>query len=221
MILDPVQFLGSQLEGVIGAPIIIGLPSKQSPIPNFVIGIIPEESAAASVTLSSLQMTAGDLFMKSAINGSEKTITFVMTQDSLLPYSWITQVTTVIQNITGILNAIGGGGFPNLSGVSSNYITSQLSTLRNIKNNSQPVMLLNSFMSLGSIGQNNNNLSSNWYIEDYRIIKEESEGGCIVQIKFKELLSKRDSSLSVKSLITNFANEIVSPSLGSSIASVL
>jgi len=221
MNLDPMSFIGSQLEGVVGAPIIIGLPSKQAPVPNFVIGIIPEESAQASSTLSSLQMSAGDLFLKSAINGSEETISFILTQDSMLPQSWITTVTNIVQNLTGIANAIGGGGFPNLSGVSSNYISSQLSALRNIKNGAQPVMILNSYIDFGSIGQNNNNLSSNWYIEDYKILREEAEGGCTVQIKFKELLTKRDSTLSVKSLITNFANEILSPSAGSAIGGLL
>lgn len=221
MILDPMTFLGSQLEGLIGAPIIIGLPSLIAPIPNFVIGIIPEEYASGSVTLSSLQTSAGDLFLKSAVNGSEKTISFVISQDSLLPENWLSDVLTVIQNLTGVLNSIGGGGLPNLSGVSSNYITSQLSALRNIKNGNQPVMLLNTPISFGSIGQNNNNLSSNWYIEDYRIIREEAEGGVIMQIKFKELLTKRDISLTPGGIITNFGNEIISPAFGSAISSIL
>lgn len=221
MILDPMAFLGSQLQGVIGAPIIIGLPSKQSPVPNFVIGIIPEESASCSTTLSSLQLSGGDLFLKSALNGSEKTINLVISQDSMIPETWISTVTTVVQNLTGVLNAIGGGGMPNLSGASGNYVTTQLSALRNIKNGTQPVMILNSGIDFGAIGQNNNNLSSNWYIENYNIIKEEADGGVVVQVKFKELLKKRESLLSVSGLITNIANEVVSPGFGNSLASIL
>lgn len=221
MILDPMSFLGSQLEGLIGVPILIGLPSRIAPIPNFVLGIIPEESASGSQTLSKLQTSAGDLFLKSAVNGSEKTILLTLSQDSLFPEQWINDVATVIQNLTGVLNSIGGGGSPNLSGVSGNYITSQISALRNIKNGNQPVMLLNSSISFGSIGQNNNNLSSNWYIESWRIVREEAEGGITVQVKFEELLTKRDSSLTAGSIITNFGNEIISPSLGSSVASLL
>jgi len=221
MILDPSTFIGSALEGVIGAPVLIGLPSNIAPIPNFVIGIIPEETAQASVTLSGLQISGGDLFMKSAINSSEKVLTMALSNDTLMPQAWIQTVANVMQILSGVGNAIGGGGLPNISGVSNNFVTSQLSALRNIKNGNQPIMLLNSFVTLQSIGQNNNNLSSNWYIENYQIIREESEGGCIVQIKLKELLTKRESLLSVGNFITNFANEIVSPSLGSSIGSLL
>lgn len=221
MILDPSEFIGSAIEGVIGSPILIGLPSNIAPIPNFVIGIIPEETAQGSVTLSGLQISGGDLFMKSAINGSEKIMTMALSNDTLLPEAWIQTVVNVLQIISGIGNAIGGGGLPNISGVSNNFVTSQLSALRNIKNGNQPVMLLNSFVTFGSIGQNNNNLSSNWYIENYQIIREESEGGCIVQVKLKELLTKRESLLSVENFITNFANEVISPALGSSIGSLL
>jgi len=221
MILDPSEFLGSQLEGLIGAPILIGLPSDIAPIPNFVIGIIPEAYASASNTLSSLQTSQGDLFLKSAINGSEETISMALSQDSLLPENWISIVTTVVQNLTGVLNSIGGGGLPNISGVSGNYLTTQLSSLRNIKNGKQPVMLLNSPINLASIGQNNNNLSSNWYIENYRVIREESEGGLIVQVKLEELLTKRDPTLGLGNIITNFGNEIISPSFGSTVASLL
>lgn len=221
MILDPSTFIGSALEGVIGAPILIGLPSNIAPIPNFVIGIIPEENAQGSVTLSGLQISGGDLFMKSAINGSEKILTMALSNDTLMPQQWIQTVANVLQILSGVGNAIGGGGIPNISGVSNNFVTSQLSSLRNIKNGNQPIMLLNSFVTLQSIGQNNNNLSSNWYIENYQIIKEEAEGGCLVQIKIKELLSKRETLLSAGNFITNFANEIISPSLGSSIGSLL
>lgn len=219
--LDPAALIGSAISGVIGAPVIIGLSSSQAPIPNFVIGIIPKEEAKTSITLPAFQLAAGDLFMKSAVNGGRYTFDFIVSQDSTLNAAWLGIVSTALQGISAVGNSIAnfGGVTPNLSGVTSNYAVSQITTLHNMKNNTQPILLLNSFITLGSISQKNPYLSSNWFIEDISATREEAEGGAVVSVTLKELLTKR--SVSATSLVTNFANEILGPGAGSSLANLL
>lgn len=222
--LDPAALIGNAIQGAIGAPILIGLPSPTAKIPNFVIGIMPEEQVQTSVALPAFQLTAGDLFMKSAIQPGEYTFRFVLSQDPMLNAEWLSTVATAVQAFSGVAGQIANFGavLPNLSGVSSNYAVSQLSTLRNIKNGMQPVLLLNAFIPLGSVSQNNPFLSSEWYIETIDVVREEAEGGGVVEVTLKELLRKRNPSLtSPGAILTNFANETIGPGAGSSLGALI
>lgn len=217
--LDPAALIGNAIQGLIGQPVIIGLPSTTAKIPNFVIGIVPEEQINMSVTLPPFQLSAGDLFLKSAVNPGSYTMKFILSQDPMLSNSQIATVATMLQQFTGILNSIANFGavLPNLSGVSSNYAVSQLATLRTMKNNAQPILLLNAFITLGSISQNSPYLSSNWYIETVDATRMEAEGGGEVTIKLKELLTKRGTG--ILGNVANFANEIIGPGVGSAFSS--
>lgn len=194
--LDAASFIGSSLSGLIGAPIVIGLPSDQAPIPNFVIGIIPKESIKTSVSLPGFQLAAGDLFMKSAVNPGTYTFDIVITKDSSLNAAWLPMVSTALQALSGAANSIASFGsvIPNLAGVSANYAVSQITTLHKMKNNTQPILLLNSFITLGSISQSSPFLNSQWFIEDIGAMREEAEGGAVVEVTLKELLVKRNAS---------------------------
>lgn len=218
--LDPATFIGNQIQGLIGAPVIIGLPSPQGPVPNFVIGIIDEEHADTSINLPAFQLSAGDLFMKSSLESGTYSFNMVLSQDPMLATQWISTLATTLQALSLVTNSIANYGavLPNLSGISANYAVSQLSTLRNIKNMSQPILLLNTFITLGSISQNNPYLSSNWYIQNISLGRQGAQGGGIVTVTLKELLVKRDPSLTAGNLLTNFANEIIGPGVGSAFA---
>lgn len=220
--LDPANFLGNVIEGAIGAPVVIGLPSSMAPIPNFVIGLIPQERTDSSATLPAFQLASGDLFQKGAVNSSSYSFKFIVTQDTTLNTSWLTIVSTALQAISGVANSIAsfGGVIPNLTGITSNYAISQITTLHKMKNNFQPILLLNSFLTLGSISQSNPLLTSSWYIDHISAVREMSEGGAEVEVSLKELLSKRNTSLGLGSLLTNFANEIIGPGAGSALAAL-
>lgn len=220
--LDPANFLGNVIEGAIGAPVVIGLSSQLAPIPNFVIGIIPQEQFNTSVSLPAFQLAAGDLFQKGAINSGTFSFKFIVSQDTTLNTSWLTTVSTALQALSGVANSIASFGsvIPNVSGITSNYAISQITTLHKMKNSFQPILLLNSFLTLGSISQSSPFLTSQWYIQDISATREMSAGGAEVDVTLKELLVKRNPALGLGSLITNFANEIIGPGSGSSLAAL-
>jgi hypothetical protein len=202
--------------------VVIGLPSPLAKIPNFVIGIVPQERADTSATLPAFQLANGDLFQKGAVNGGTYSFKFIVSQDTTLNSSWLTIVSTALQAVSGIANSIAsyGGVLPNLTGITSNYAISQITTLQKMKNNFQPILLLNSFITLGSVSQSNPFLSSQWYINHISAVREMSEGGAEVEVSLQELLVKRDASLTGKNIITNLANEIIGPGVGSSLAAL-
>jgi hypothetical protein len=90
-----------------------------------------------------------------------------------------------------------------------------------MKDRNQPLLMLNTFITLGSISQKNPNLASSWIIHDIAGGKEEAEAGSVIGVTCIEVLTKRDSSLSLKNLLTNFGNEVVAGGAGSALGSLL
>lgn len=221
--LNPAELIGKAIEGAIGAPVIIGMPSDTAPIPNFVIGIIPQEQARTSAQLSGLQITAGDLAMKSAVNPGQYTFTLPLATNADFPTEWLTTVTTVLQTVTRLANSFASFGsvIPNLSGVSGNYAAAQLSTLHAMRDGRQPITILNAGVPLGTISQSSPFLSSQWFIENIEVMREESEDGFEVSVTLKEQLKKRDAAFTAGNLLTNLAGELVSPLAGAALGGVL
>lgn len=221
--LDPSALIGKAIEGIIGAPVIIGMPSETAKVPNFVIGIIPQEQARTSAQLSGLQITPGDLAMKSAVNPGQYTFTLPLSANATFPAEWLTTVTTVLQTATAFANSFSNFGsvIPNLSGITSNYAVAQLATLHRMRDGRQPITILNAAVTLGSISQSSPFLSSQWFIESIDVIREESEDGFEVSVVLKEQLRKRAASFTPGNLLTNLAGELVSPLAGSALGSVL
>lgn len=217
--IDPVDLIGSAVSDIVKTSIIIGMPSPTAKIPNFILATIPDERAQGSVTLASLQVTAGDYLMKGAINSGVYTMTVVLSDYDPLPTTWLSAVATALQQLSNVGNSIANFGaiLPNLSSLTTNFVRSQLSVLYQMKNNVMPIIILNSYITLGSISQTHPNLQSNWYIEDVSSIKEESEGGLVVDISLRELLTKRDSSLSKKNIIANIAGVVTGGLVGTNI----
>lgn len=223
-VLDPQQMLGGITQGLTGLPIIIGLPSFQSPVPNFVMGVTTEERSTTSNTLPGLQLSGGDLFLKSARNAGEFSFKMIISETPNINSQLIQQVSQALQTISSIANssAVYGGVVPNLSGLSSNFAVSQISILNAIKDGFQPILALNLFMPLGAFSTRNPFLSSQWYIRDLYFEKGEAERGVVANITLKEVLYKRDATtITYKNIIKNLANELLGPGVGSSIGGLL
>lgn len=208
--IDPQNLIGNAVSNLVKTSIILGLPSPIAPVPNFVLATINTESAQGSVTLPGLQLTAGDYLMKVAINPGTYSFTLILSDYDPLPAPWLTAMTTALQQLSNLANQAANFGsvLPNLSSVSANHVSSQLAVLYSMKNNAQPILILNSYITLGSLSQTNPYLQSNWYIEMINPAREEAEGGLVVDITVKELLTKRDASLTTKNIISNIAGVV-------------
>ncbi len=221
---NPSNLLGGLSQGLTGLPIIIGLPSFQAPRPNFVIGVTTDERATTSNTLPGLQLSGGDLFLKSARNAGEVTVKMIISETPNINSTLIQEVSQALQQISTIAStfAVYGGVIPNISGISSNFAVAQIQTLNAIKDGFQPILALNFFMPLGSFSTRNPFLTSQWYIKDLYFEKGEAERGVVANITLKEVLIKRDAtSFTYKNIAKILANELIGPGVGSSIGALL
>lgn len=221
--INPQSVLGSAVQGITGLPIIIGLPSPQAKVPNFVTGITTTEKARTSASLPGMQLTGGDLFMKGARNSGRYTFQFIIDSNPNVKSEKIQQISQALQQISTLANtfAFFGGVLPNVSGITSGVVGSQIATLNAMKDGFQPILALNMFMPLSSFSTTNPYLSSVWYISDIDYNKGESESGVVVEITLQELLYKRDAQASFVSIATNLANELLGPGVGSAIGGLL
>jgi len=218
---NPSNLLGNLSQGLTGLPIIIGLPSFQAPVPNFVIGVTTEERAQTSNTLPALQLSSGDLFLKSARNAGEYTVKMIISETPNINSRVIQQISQAMQQISTIAStfAVYGGVIPNISGISTNFAVAQVQTLNSIKDGFQPILALNLYMPLGAFSTRNPFLASQWYIKDLYFEKGEAERGVIANITLKEVLVKRDATTRLLgNIVKNLANELIGPGVGSSIA---
>lgn len=210
---NPKEKLGNYSQGVLGQSIIIGLPSNASLIPSFVIGTTTVERASMSNTLPGLTVTDGDLIQKSARNGGNYNITLIISETPNVSSQQIAKVSKAVQQISNVARTLlnpAPSFIPNLSGINTSYIATQLTTLRNMKDFFQPILALNLFMPLSSFSIGSNFLNSFWYIERVSIVKEESARGMVVDIALKEILERRSfSTKNVKQILMNLATEIL------------
>ncbi len=222
---DPQTLGGGLVESItnITMPIIVGMSSDIAPVPNFIIAVIPNEEASGSTELSSLQLNPGNLLLKSAVNPGQYRISIALSDQVNFPSAWFQYVATALQQISAVSNSIANYGaiLPNISGISANFVASQLSTLFAMKNGMQPIMILNSYILLGSISQTSPYLTSNWYIDNIDILKEEAEGGLVVQVSLKELLTKGNVLQSAVNAVSNIGGRVLSPIAGTLLEGVL
>ncbi len=222
--IDPATLIGNALADVVQRSIIIGMPSDTAPIPNFILCEIPEEGADTSVSLSAFQVAPGDLSSKSAVNSGEYHIMIALSDDDTTPATWFTAVTTALAAITGGLNSLlsfGGGIIPNLSAITSSYVGGQLAALTAMKNNRQPITILQAYINLGTISQTSPYLESQWFIEKMNIMAAEGEQGCIVNLSLKEQLKKRNAAFTSANLLKNLAGELLGPLGGGALGAIL
>lgn len=218
---NPTQMLGGVSQGITNLPVIVGLPSFQAPVPNFVLGVTTEERGITSNTLPGLQLNGGDLFLKSARNAGEYTFKMIISETPNIRSETIQEISQTMQQVSAIAStfAVYGGVIPNISGISTNFAVGQIQTLNSIKDGFQPILALNLYMPLGAFSTRNPFLSSQWFIKDLDFDKAEAERGVIATITLKEVLFKRDAtSFLYKNIVKNLANELLGPGVGSSIA---
>src|SRR5262245_58561303 len=103
---DPQASLGSASQGLTGLPVIVGLPSYVNPVPGFVVGVSTIERAQTSSTMPGLQITDGDLSMKSARNGGVYTFDFIIGTTPAVKSEQIANLTKAIQQISRIANTL-------------------------------------------------------------------------------------------------------------------
>ena len=206
--IDPRDLIGMAADATVQASVIIGMSSPTAQIPGFVIGVIPTEEAQASVTMASMQLTGGDLLQKVAVDSSLVSFTLILSDTDQTPAEWVDYIATGIQQISGLANSTinHGAVLPNLSSVTANFARSQLAVLMQMKNNAQPIYILNSYLSLASIQQQSPYLQSRWFIDSINILKEETAQGIIVDIVAREMLVKRDASKRPDNIIRNVAS---------------
>jgi hypothetical protein len=221
--IDPATLIGNAVANVVKRSVIVGLPSPSAKIPSFILCEIPEEKATGSVQLSSLQIADGDLSSKSAVNGGEYNIKIALSEDDTVPSAWLRTVSTILSTLTSLANTITnfGGVLPNLSAVTSSYVGSQIATLFAMKNNRQPITILQAYINLGTISQTSPFLKSEWFIESIDIDAAEGEQGAVLMLTLREQMKKRDAGFGVGSLLKNLAGELGSPLAGAALGSVL
>ena len=208
---NPQSKIGSYSQGIIGQSVIIGLPSMASNIPNFVIGTTTTENAGISSSIPGLPITDGDMIQKAARNGGSYTVKLILSETPHLNSQQVAKVSKAVQQISNVARTLltsAPSGIPNLSGINSSYIVTQITSLRNMKDFFQPILALNLFMPLSSFSIGNNFLNSFWYIERITFDKGEAERGVMVSITLKELIERR-SFASVSQTLMNLATEVL------------
>ena len=192
---------------------LLGMPTKEAPVPNFVLLTIPEEQAELSAKLTGAITQAGEFNARTIIQPSSMKFTGIISEDDTSTET-IRTVQTILSSVALLTNSVASFGavLPNLSGLTTGFLNAQVTALNAIKNNRQPVLLLGAYFSLNSLQQQTPYLMSKWYIERVQPQHDEQKRGAMFQIEMREQLERRDTSLAggLKAL----AGEILSPLAG-------
>lgn len=208
--LDPSQLISNAVTNAIGAAVLIGMPTKDSPVPNFVLCAIPEEQPEMSARLTGAIIQAGEFNARTIIQPSRHKFTAVISEDDTSSEALRT-VQTILSGLALLTNSIASFGavLPNVSGLTTGSLNAQVTSLNAIKNNRQPVMLLGAYFSLDSLQQQTPYLTSKWYVERITPQHSQQERGAVFQIEIVEQLEKKASALSIG--LKALAGEIRSP----------
>ena len=216
--LDPKTLITNAVTSLVNSAVIIGMPTQGAPVPLFCLCEFPEETIHGSVALPGALTQAGEMKTRSVIQPSTVDLSLAIAEhDSKNPDIFKT-VQTALTAIAVLINQIASYGaiLPNLSGLTSGYVASQISSLFQIKNNMQPVMLLSTYFSLGVLQQQTPYLSSSWYIEEIEAGHEGGKDGVIVKIKLKEQFTPRNVS-TLAGMASAIAGETISPLAGQAV----
>ena len=210
--------LSGAITDLFQSALIIGMPSLQHPIPVFAMCEIPHENARASARLPGNLTQAGEMRARTVIEASTLELELVFSDfPETADQSIFRAIQVVLADAALLTNSLAtfGSVLPNLSGLTFGYVASCLSVLNQIKNYMMPVLILGSYIPLGTIQQSTPYLSSSWYIEDISIPHDAGVAGVKVTVKLREQFTQRDTSL-VGALIA-VATEVAVPNGGSSI----
>lgn len=216
--LNPASLITNAVTSLINSAVIIGMPCQGAPTPLFCLCEFPEETMRASVTLPGALTQAGEMKTRSVIQPSTMELSLAITEHDGKNSDIFKAVQIALTAIAAVINSIASYGaiLPNLSGLTTGYVSSQISSLVQIKNNMQPIMILSNYFSLGVLQQTTPYLSSSWYIEDIEASHEGGKDGTILKIRLKELFQPRNVS-GLKGMATAIAGEVVSPIAGAAV----
>lgn len=213
--LDPATLITNAVTSLVNSAVLIGMPTQGAPVPLFCLCEFPEETLHGAVTLPGALTQAGEMKTRSVIQPSSIDLSLAIVEhDSKNPEIFKT-VQVALTAIAVLINQVASYGaiLPNLSGLTSGYVASQISSLFQIKNNMQPVMLLSSYFSLGILQQNTPYLSSSWFIEEIEGMHEGGKDGTIIRLKLKEQFTPRNVS-TLQGMASAIASETISPLAG-------
>jgi len=213
--LNPATLITDAVTSLINSAVIIGMPCQGAPTPLFCLCEFPEETIHSSVTLPGALTQAGEMKTRSVIQPSVVDLSLAIAEhDSKNPDIFKT-VQVALTAIAVIINSIASYGaiLPNLSALTSGYVASQISSLVQMKNNMQPIMVLSSYFSLGILQQNTSYLSSSWFIEEIEGMHEGGKDGTIIKLKLKEQFTPRNVS-TLQGMASAIASETISPLAG-------
>jgi hypothetical protein len=213
--LNPATLVTNAITSLVNSAVIIGMPCQGAPVPLFCLCEVPEETMRASVTLPGALTQAGEMKTRSVIQPSTMELSLAMSEHDGKNNEIFKIVQTALTAIAVIINSIASYGaiLPNLSALTSGYIASQISSLVQMKNNMQPIIVLSNYFSLGVLQQGTPYLSSAWYIEDIEASHEGGKDGTIIKIKIKEQFTPRNVS-GLAGMASAIASETISPIIG-------
>ena len=219
--LNPATLITDAVTGLINSAVIIGMPCKGAPTPLFCLCEFPEETMNASVTLPGALTQAGEMKTRSVIQPSTVDLSLAISEHDGKNPDIFKSVQVALTAIAVIINSIASYGaiLPNLSALTSGYVASQISSLVQMKNNMQPIMILSSYFTLGVLKQSTPYLTSEWYIESIEGSHEGGKDGVILKIRLKEQFTPRNiSNLSGKA--SALAGELISPAAGAAVGAI-
>lgn len=212
--IDPTQLVSNAITSALNTAILMGMPTKEAPVPNFVLIAIPDEQPEMSARLSGAITQAGEFNARTVILPSSFKFTGVISEDDTSSDT-LRLVQTILTGFASLTNQVASFGavLPNLSGLTTGFLNAQVTAMNAIKNNRQPVMLLGAYFSLNSLQQQTPYLSSKWYLERITPQHDEKKRGAVFQLELREQLERRDTGL-LKGGLKALAGEIGSPLAG-------
>jgi hypothetical protein len=214
-------WISGTVTDTLNSAIIIGLPTKNAPVPVFCLCEITNERGHASAKLPGNLTQAGEFKARTVIEASTMELDIVLSD---IPATADQNIFRIIQlalnNVALVSDSIASFGavLPNLAGFAAGYVASCISVLNQMKNYMMPVMLLGSYIPLGVLQQTTPYLTSAWYIEDISPPHEAGKAGVILSLKLREQFSMRDTS--AFGAVLAVASAVVASNGGSKIGSM-
>jgi len=218
---DPSALIAESVTSLVNSAVVVGMPTEGAPTPLFCLCEIPEETMRAGAILPGALTQAGEMKTRSVIQPSTLELRLAMSEHDGKNSDVFKIVQVALANIANIINSFANYGaiLPNLSGLTSGYIASQISSLVQMKNNMMPIMVLSNYFSLGVLQQNTSYLYSQWFIEDIESIHEGGKDGVVIGIRLKEQFTPRNAS-TLAGAAAALAGEIISPIAGATIGAI-
>ena len=213
--------ISGAVTGLFDSAIIIGLPTTDAPVPTFCLCEFPAERGRTSARLPGNLTQAGEYRARTVIEAATMELDIVLSDVPVTKNQNIFRaIQTALNDVALASNSLASFGavLPNLSGLAVGYVASCLSTLNQMKNYMQPIMIIDSYIPLSSLQQTTPYLSSAWYIEDISEPHEGGKAGLEVTIKLREQFSLRNTTL--LGAVYAVASEIIAPNGGATIGSL-